>query len=79
MSSSNRSQPHHVHFENLCIRVFCSCVLPIKAEPGCYWHGAKQEFTAVDKGEVSSWELVTLGSVDTIRRKEERKGDVEVS
>lgn len=34
-SSSNRSQPHRVHFENLCIRVFCSCVLPIKAEPGC--------------------------------------------
>lgn len=33
----------------------------------------------MDKGEVSSWELVALGSVDTIRRKEERKGDVEVS
>lgn len=29
----------------------------------------------MDKGEVSSWELVTLGSVDTIRRKEERKGE----
>lgn len=55
MSSSNRSQPHYVHFENLCIGVFCSCVLLIKAESGCQWHGAKEELAAVHKEEESSY------------------------
>lgn len=44
-------------------------MLPIKAEPGCSGHGAKEELEAVDKEEVSSYELVALGSADMIRMK----------